>query len=47
MILGGTALVIGCRLYEKKYGAPVEHFVIPDPDKKKEKKSFLSFFKKK
>lgn len=47
MIIGGMALAVGCFLYEKKYGAPVEHFVIPDTEKKPKKKSLLSLFKKK
>lgn len=47
MMVGGTALVIGSRLYEKKFGAPVENFKIPDADKKTEKKSLSSLFKKK
>ena len=47
MMVGGTALVIGSRLYEKKFGAPVENFKIPDADKKTEKKSLFSLFKKK
>ena len=47
MMAGGLSLVIGFRLYEKKYGAPVENFVIPSEEDRKEKKTLLSLLKRK